>query len=137
MLVAELVKSCSNPKVAGAALASIGPDFRREVERAALRAGLEAGTFAAHCVEEFGRDRNGLRQAAVARAMERQDMPLLSGLRRILEMRLDEERARSRDFPSRAMAFEKVISLSPATYADAGFRSHGRVPAGASASELG
>jgi hypothetical protein len=135
MLVAELVKSCSNPNVADAALASIGPDFRRQVERAAIRAGMDAGRFAARCVEEFGREGNGLRRAAVIRAMERQDMPLLSGLRRILEMRIDEERARTRDFPSRAMAFEKLMSL--ATYADAGLRSQGRVPAGASARELG
>lgn len=97
MLLGEIIKTCSHEKVAQAAVASIGAEFHRRVEKAARERGLRTGVFVALAVRCFGRTAGDDEWAALARAMERKDMPILSGLRHILEVALaDQARASSR-----------------------------------------
>ena len=91
MMVREIVSTCSNPHVAHAAILSIGGDFARRFERDAARRNLSSGLLASRLVRRF------LRRADVgdwegARAAARNaDMPILSGLRYILERGLESE----------------------------------------------
>lgn len=88
MLLTEIVKTCSHEKVALAAVSSIGSEFRQRVEKAARERGLRTGTFVASVVRCFGRAAGDEEWADLARAMESKDMPILSGLRHILEVTL-------------------------------------------------
>ena len=85
MQIAELVNSCSHESVAHAAVLSIGVDFARTVELAAERNGLSAGAYAADRVLAFAHSSDGRCWDDLARAMEGDDMPVLRGLRYILE----------------------------------------------------
>ena len=83
MIAQEIVSTCSNPSVAFAAVSSIGGDFAGWFDRQAANRNLSSGLFAAQLVREFarcGRDWEGLRAATRGA-----DMPILSGLRFILE----------------------------------------------------
>ena len=91
MLLGEIIKTCSHEKVAQAAVASIGADFQQRVERAARERGLRTGIFVALAVRCFGRTAGDEEWADLARAMERKDMPILSGLRHILEATLADQ----------------------------------------------
>jgi hypothetical protein len=88
MLLGEIIKTCSHEKVAQAAVSSIGTEFQHRVERAARERGLRTGVFVASVVRHFGRTAGDDEWADLARAMERKDMPILSGLRHIVEMTL-------------------------------------------------
>jgi hypothetical protein len=95
MIVREIVKTCSNPHIARAAVASIGGDFARRFSRDAEKRNLNSGLFAAGLVRRFSRhaaesDWQGVREAARGA-----DQPILTGLRYILErgVDLDEEDA--------------------------------------------
>ena len=85
MLVWEIVRSCSNDKVAAAALASIGGPFAARIVAQAQSEGLEVGQLAAAMVRRFAQnaatdDWQSLRFSIVGT-----DQPILSGLRYILE----------------------------------------------------
>jgi hypothetical protein len=88
MLLAEIIKSCSHEKVAQAAISSIGTEFEQRVETAARERGVRTGIFVASAVRRFERTAGDDEWADLARAMERKDMPILCGLRHILEMTL-------------------------------------------------
>jgi hypothetical protein len=88
MLLAEIIKSCSHEKVAEAAVSSIGTEFEQRVETAARARGLRTGMFVASAVRRFERTAGDDEWADLARAMERKDMPILCGLRHILEVTL-------------------------------------------------
>jgi len=85
MIRAELIRSCSNPAIADAALRSIGCDFRRQVNRAAQRRGLRAGVLVAHLVDMFGESASEEQWTELRRRMAGADMPVLAGLRFIVE----------------------------------------------------
>ena len=85
MVVSEIIKTCSHEKIAKAAVASIGRDFSNRVSAIAGRQGLDAGEFAARVVRNFGREAGAGRRWQVEHAVTRTDMPLLHGLRLILE----------------------------------------------------
>jgi hypothetical protein len=85
MLLAEIVKTCSHEEVAQAAIASMGTDFERLVERVAVERGMRTGSFVASTVRYFGRTAGNDEWAGLAKAMAGKDMPILSGLRHILE----------------------------------------------------
>lgn len=85
MIAHEIVWTCSNPHVADAAIASIGGAFAGWVNAEATRRRLSTGQLAASFVREFrdcalDDDWQDLR-AAIRGA----EMPILSGLRYILE----------------------------------------------------
>ena len=91
-------RTCSNPHVARAAVASIGGDFARRVSRDAEKRNLTSGLFAAGLVRRFSRAAGARDWEGVDEATRGADQPILSGLRYILEhgAELDERRRRSR-----------------------------------------
>ncbi|MGO9007044.1 MAG: hypothetical protein ACLQIQ_06755 [Beijerinckiaceae bacterium] len=91
MLVDEIIHTCSNEKVAQAAVASIGFVFALRVKSAADLHGLSVGAFTARVVHEFGRTAGECERKVVRGAMERSDHPILCGLKTILERRIDAE----------------------------------------------
>ena len=85
MIVREIVRTCSNPHVARAAVASIGGDFARRVSRDAEKRNLTSGFFAAGLVRRFSRNAGERDWKGVGEATRGADQPILSGLRYILE----------------------------------------------------
>jgi hypothetical protein len=92
MIVREIVKTCSNPNVARAAVASIGGDFARRISCDAEKRNLNSGLFAAGLVRRFSRQADASDWEGVSEATRGADQPILSGLRYILErgVELDE-----------------------------------------------
>jgi hypothetical protein len=95
MEIEEIIATCSHPKVASAAVLSIGGAFRSRMALLAAASGVDVGEFVAARVGEFGEtvdtcDRHGLRKAVA-----RHPMPVLGGLQLIVEAVLDEEGGRS------------------------------------------
>ena len=84
-VIPDLLHSCADPCVARAALASIGGAFAERVRRHAGSRDMSAGVFAARSVAEFARRADAAELAALDRAMAGADLPLLEGLRRILD----------------------------------------------------
>ena len=85
----EIVHTCSNEKVAQAALASLGFAFAMRVRNEAEGHGVTAGAFVARLVHEFGHAADSCERRAVQKTMERADQPILVGLRAILHSRLN------------------------------------------------
>jgi hypothetical protein len=85
MIAQEIVVTCSNPHVARAAVASIGGDFAERLEREASRRSLPMGTLASCLVRDFARRADEGEWEGVHQAARGADMPILSGLRYILE----------------------------------------------------
>jgi hypothetical protein len=85
MIVREIVRTCSNPHVARAAVASIGGDFARRFMRDAEKRNLTSGLFAAGLVRRFSRHAGERDWKGVGEATRGADQPILSGLRYILE----------------------------------------------------
>ncbi len=85
MIVREIVRTCSNPHVARAAVASIGGDFARRFSSDAEKRNLTSGIFAAGLVRRFSRHAAEGDWEGVGEATRGADQPILSGLRYILE----------------------------------------------------
>ncbi len=85
MNVREIVRTCSNPHVAHAAVASIGGDFARRFFRDAETRSLPSGLFASRLVQDFDRRAGAGDWAVLDRTIRGADMPILCGLRHILE----------------------------------------------------
>lgn len=85
MLVWEIVRSCSNDKVAAAALASIGGPFAARIVAHAESEGLEVGQLAAAMVRRFAQNAATDDWQALRFSIAGTDQPILSGLRYILE----------------------------------------------------
>jgi len=92
MIVREILRTCSNPHVARAAVASIGGDFAQRFSRDAANRNLTSGTFAAGIVRRFSHRAGAHDWKGVDEATRGADQPILSGLRFILErgVELDE-----------------------------------------------
>lgn len=86
--IEEIVHTCSNEKVAHAAVASLGFDFASRVRSEAESHGIAMGSFVANIIRDFGEAADAGERKAVYRAMDRTDQPILCGLRFILEGRL-------------------------------------------------
>lgn len=85
MLISDLIHSCSNEKVALAAMASIGGVFAERVRGAAQENGMPAGRFVACIVRDYGRRSNADMRHALQRRVTGTDQPLLHALRVIVE----------------------------------------------------
>ncbi|WP_156898136.1 hypothetical protein [Methylocapsa acidiphila] len=83
-MIAEIVHSCSNEKVAQAAVASIGSDFAGKVGATASAYGMSIGAFTAHAVRRFDQSVGEDEKKVLRQAMRGSDQPILYGLRRIL-----------------------------------------------------
>jgi hypothetical protein len=90
MLVADLIHSCSNEKVAQAAVACIGGQFADRVRRVASKRGLAVGGFVAAVVRTFALRANEEARAALTTSVAGSDQPLLSGLRHVIEPALED-----------------------------------------------
>ncbi|WP_374308686.1 hypothetical protein [Methylocella sp.] len=92
-LIAEVVHSCSNEKVAQAAVSSIGSDFAGKVKATATVYGLSMGAFAAHTVEQFGRTCDIEEKRVLRVLMKGTDQPILVALEHILRPAVERTRA--------------------------------------------
>jgi hypothetical protein len=90
VLINEIVHTCSNEKVAQAAVVSLGSTFVSRVKSAADLHGISIGAFTARVVREFADDAQPLDRRAVDRVMYKADQPILRGLQAILERQLEE-----------------------------------------------
>jgi hypothetical protein len=84
-LIAEVVRSCSNEKVAHAAVASIGSDFAGKVRATASTHGMSVGAFTARAVLQFDRRCGGEERKALRQKMKGTDQPILIALEHILK----------------------------------------------------
>ena len=91
MVIVDLINSCSNDKVAQAALACIGGGFAERVRAAAGEKGVSVGKFVALAVREFARRSDEAAQEALRVKVVRDDQPLLRGLREVLEAALERD----------------------------------------------
>ena len=93
MIVREILRTCSNPHIARAAVASIGGDFARRFSRDAASRNLTSGVLAAGLVRRFSKAAGARQWEGVDEATRGADQPILSGLRYILESgaELDED----------------------------------------------
>jgi hypothetical protein len=85
MTLRKIVRTCSNPHVAGAALISIGGDFARRFAADAGRRDLSVGVLAALFVDAFAMNADEEQWVKVYAATRGADQPILSGLRCILD----------------------------------------------------
>ena len=81
MIVDEIIATCSHPKIAGAALRSIGAAFVEEIGHDARATGLPPDAFVALVVRRFGEVATQADRLAVAMAVKGCEMPVLEGLR--------------------------------------------------------
>lgn len=91
MVIVDLINSCSNDKVAQAALACIGGGFAERVRVAAREKGVTVGKFVAMAVREFASRSDEAAQEALRAKVVRDDQPLLRGLREVLETALERD----------------------------------------------
>lgn len=92
MLRTELIKSCSHEKVAEAAVLSIGTDFHRRLSLLAGATGQTPGAFAADLVRRFADDASEAEWDALEGVIAGRDMPILCGLRWIVETMIEGDR---------------------------------------------
>ncbi len=88
----ELFRSCVNEHVAAAAMACIGGALQKRVAVAARRAGLTPGAYIVRLVAEYDRKASPNRRNSLEMEMFRQDMPILAGLRQVVESGLEDAR---------------------------------------------
>jgi hypothetical protein len=87
----ELFRSCANEHVAAAALACIGGTLHRRVTAAASRAGLSSGAYVANLLADYDRKATPRRRNHLEQGMMREPMPILAGLRHVVETAMDED----------------------------------------------
>jgi hypothetical protein len=91
MLLAEIVNSCTNEKVAEAAIASMGGVFYEDIARAAARREMSVGALVAALVLRFAWRADEFELRALASATRGAPAPVLAGLEYILECMIDED----------------------------------------------
>ena len=87
----ELFRTCANEHVAAAALACIGGGLKKRVTRAARTAGVTDGAYVARLVADYSRKASPGRRQSLEQGMIREEMPILAGLRHVVEVALEEE----------------------------------------------
>lgn len=85
MLIKELVNTCSDPHVARGAVRSLGAEFFVKIEALANEHGLGVGEFVADTVQHFRRCATETDWIELSRATAGRDIPILCGLKHILE----------------------------------------------------
>jgi hypothetical protein len=101
MIMREIVCTCSNAHIAGAALASIGGDFARDIAVAARRRDMPPGVLVANLVKDFARGAAAEEWKAADQAARGADQPILSGLRFIVGASLRRQRQGTNAFRAR------------------------------------
>jgi len=88
MLIKELVRTCSDRHVAHGAVRSLGGEFFARIENAATEHGVGVGEFVSETVRHFRRSASEADWMELVRATAGRDIPILCGLRHILEKSL-------------------------------------------------
>jgi hypothetical protein len=91
MLIADLIHSCSNDKVAQAAVACIGGCFAERVRAVARKKGVSVGKFVVVAVRDFARRADEAAHEELRAKIVGDDQPLLKGLREVLAPALEHE----------------------------------------------
>lgn len=92
MLRCEIIRSCSHEKVAEAAVISIGSAFRDRVALLAAASNMLPGVFVASLVRRFADEATDAENDGLSRVIAGSDMPILEGLRWIVETMIDSTR---------------------------------------------
>ena len=100
MLVLDLLHSCSNEKVADAAVACIGGKFAERVRVTARQHGSNVGRFVADVVRDYAQRANEPALAMLRRGIAGSDQPILFGLRHVVEQALQGGAPRPRPCPA-------------------------------------
>jgi hypothetical protein len=100
----EIVRTCSNAHIAGAALFSIGGDFAERFAAGASRCALPSGVLAAGLVRAFAEHAPVAERRSVEALTHGADQPILVGLRYILDNGLRREWASGDTPPAWAIA---------------------------------
>lgn len=103
MLIADLIHSCSNEKVAEAALCCLGGRFAENVNVAARDKGMSAGAFVVAVVRNFSHQADAATRESLREKIVSDDHPLLEGLRTLLERAMCES----------LMPDEAALALAP------------------------
>jgi len=80
----EVVRSCTNPRIAEAALASIGGAVAARIRAEATRGDIAPGALVAELVSEFDEHCCSSIRASTEEAMRASEQPVLTGLQHIL-----------------------------------------------------
>ena len=83
-MLEEILRSCANPHIAAAAVASIGGAFASRVNLLAGAAGMDAGNFVAREVIRFSEEGGDDLRDELAGALRGSDPPVLLGLQLIV-----------------------------------------------------
>lgn len=113
MLIADLIHSCSNDKVAQAALACIGGRFAERVCEVAHERGVSVGRFVVIVVGDFARRTDERAREALREKVSREDQPLLKGLRAVLESALEDKALFFDDESSVTGSYIAGVSAAP------------------------
>jgi hypothetical protein len=84
-LIAEMVRTCSNERVAQAAVASLGSEFAGRVGETAKAKGMSIGSFTARVVTQFDENTGEEGRQVLREIMRGSDQPILAGLHHILQ----------------------------------------------------
>jgi hypothetical protein len=79
----EIIATCSHPKIAEAALRSIGREFCYEVAKTARAANMPPDAYLAWIVRHYGAVASNAERTALSIAVKGHDTPVLEGLRQI------------------------------------------------------
>lgn len=89
MLYTEIVRTSACEQVIEAALLCIGKEFKKRIELLAQAHGMSAGAYAGSLVHRFADEAHEEELHGLKQAMYQSDLPLLCGLRFILEAMVD------------------------------------------------
>jgi hypothetical protein len=92
MLQGEIIRTCSYEKVAEAAVLSIGVSFRQRMSLLAATNGQSTGAYVAALVRRFEEEAGPREMHALGLAIAGADMPVLAGLRWVVETMIDDDR---------------------------------------------
>ncbi len=107
----EVIYTCSNEKVAEAALISLGGAFAKTVAVAAAQRGVSQGCFVADLARDFERHAGTCVWAQAEQAMRGADQPVLVGLFLILAQGLLRENLRAAS--ANAASFPRLVADPP------------------------
>jgi hypothetical protein len=91
MMFAEIINTCTNEKVAEAAIASISVAFLNDMRRYADAHDMGVGEYAAGLVRRFKWRASECERKTLNVSMDGSQAPVLAGLRYILETMMKEE----------------------------------------------
>ena len=89
-MLEEILRSCSNSHIAGAAAASIGGAFAARMRLLAGAAGMSEGAFVAREVIRFAEEASDDQRSDLAAALQGSDQPILLGLQLMIAVAMGE-----------------------------------------------